>query len=138
MAEISGLSNSEVAELCKPVDPATKVCSSKFIFLPLKCVDHSSLSEWKHKYWTKKNDNWYIDLNFRISFFNKQCTALKIHGHLSHSIPACWEWLYYKNWIFLKPNFHCTFWDMKIRLKFQRTTMLNVQNGQCREKPLLN
>lgn len=134
MAEISGLSNSEVAELCKPVDPATKVCTSETHFCRLKCVDHVSLSQWKkHKYWTMS-----FDFNCRTSFFNKQCTALKIHAHPFHSIPVFWAWLYYKNWTFLKRNFHCISWDMKIRLMFQRTTMLNVQNGQCRERQLLN
>lgn len=35
MAEISGLSNSEVADLCKPVDPATKVQFNIFYETPI-------------------------------------------------------------------------------------------------------
>ena len=35
MAEISGLSNSEVAELCKPKDPATNVSIAKIFDLLL-------------------------------------------------------------------------------------------------------
>lgn len=38
MAEISGLSNSEVVELCKPADPETKVCISLIYFIFHTCT----------------------------------------------------------------------------------------------------
>lgn len=41
MAEISGLSNSEVNELCKPADPATKVCLIVVLLILVMSPSHN-------------------------------------------------------------------------------------------------
>lgn len=136
MAEISGLSNSEVNELCKPADPATKVCLiailSILIMSPLLLIFNHFFTS------NARNDCRLGFFLFRIFCSNKRCTALKIHAHRCHSTPVYWAWHCCKNWILPKQNSRYISWAMKTRTTFQLPAMPNAPNGPCHAKQRLN